>query len=46
MITDGKLNVKYIRSERNPEDLMTKNLGAEKFVMFSEMILSGRFPVS
>ena len=46
MIEKGELSVKYIRSERNPADVMTKNLGEEKFKIFSEMILSGQFPVS
>ena len=46
MIMNQELIVKYIRSEINPADIMTKNLGAEKFVAFSEMILSGQFPAS
>ena len=46
MIANGEVSVKYIRSEMNPADMMTKNLGSEKFLMFSEMILSGVFPVS
>ena len=46
MISNGEITVKYIRSERNPADLMTKNLGTEKFVTFGEMILSGRFLIS
>ena len=46
MIMNRQLNVKYIRSEMNPAGIMTKNLGAEKFMAFSEMILSGQFPAS
>ena len=46
LVAKGELQVKYIRLERNPADVMTKNLGEEKFTMFSEMILSGKFPVS
>ena len=46
MISEGQLSVKYIPSEKNPADVMTKNLGTEKFEKFTEMILSGEFSVS
>ena len=46
MISEGQLSVKYIPSEKNPADVMTKNLGTEKFETFTEMILSREFSVS
>jgi len=39
LIDNGELEIKYIRSEENRADLLTKNLGEEKLTKFGKMIL-------
>jgi hypothetical protein len=44
LIKENKLNIKFIKTENNTADIMTKNVNKESFIKFTKELLTGNLP--